>query len=59
MSGGIAAAEQDLRHVLEQLGADRPVRLPMRATSRSLNLSNAAAVVLFEAWRQAGFDGGA
>jgi tRNA (cytidine/uridine-2'-O-)-methyltransferase len=35
------------------------VRLPMRPNNRSLNLSNAAAVVLYEAWRQAGFDGGA
>jgi tRNA (cytidine/uridine-2'-O-)-methyltransferase len=29
----------------------------MRADSRSLNLSNAAAVVLYEAWRQLGFAG--
>jgi tRNA (cytidine/uridine-2'-O-)-methyltransferase len=33
------------------------LRLPMRPRNRSLNLSNAAAVVLYEAWRQAGFDG--
>jgi tRNA (cytidine/uridine-2'-O-)-methyltransferase len=33
------------------------VRLPMRAGQRSLNLSNAVAVAVFEAWRQAGFDG--
>jgi len=31
------------------------LRLPMRPGSRSLNLSNAVAVVVFEAWRQAGF----
>jgi len=31
----------------------------MRPGNRSLNLSNAAAVVVYEAWRQAGFDGGA
>jgi tRNA (cytidine/uridine-2'-O-)-methyltransferase len=31
----------------------------MREGNRSLNLSNAAAVVVFEAWRQCGFDGGA
>lgn len=31
------------------------LRLPMRAASRSLNLSNAVAVVVYEAWRQAGF----
>jgi tRNA (cytidine/uridine-2'-O-)-methyltransferase len=35
------------------------VRLPMRAGQRSLNLSNAVAVAVFEAWRQCGFDGGA
>ncbi|MEP6607393.1 MAG: tRNA (cytidine(34)-2'-O)-methyltransferase [Burkholderiaceae bacterium] len=34
------------------------VRLPMRPGNRSLNLSNAAAVVLFEAWRQLGYAGG-
>jgi len=34
------------------------LRLPMRDGNRSLNLSNAAAVVIFEAWRQLGFEGG-
>jgi tRNA (cytidine/uridine-2'-O-)-methyltransferase len=34
------------------------LRLPMRPGNRSLNLSNAIAVVVFEAWRQNGFDGG-
>jgi len=34
------------------------LRLPMRESSRSLNLSNAAAVVVYEAWRQRGFDEG-
>jgi len=33
------------------------VRLPMRAGQRSLNLSNAVAVAVFEAWRQNGYDG--
>lgn len=33
------------------------VRIPMRAESRSLNLSNAAAIILYEAWRQLGFEG--
>ncbi|MEO8673330.1 MAG: tRNA (uridine(34)/cytosine(34)/5-carboxymethylaminomethyluridine(34)-2'-O)-methyltransferase TrmL [Tahibacter sp.] len=33
------------------------LRLPMRPHNRSLNLSNAVAVVVFEAWRQAGFEG--
>ena len=35
------------------------VRLPMRAGQRSLNLSNTVAVVVFEAWRQNGYAGGA
>ena len=34
------------------------VRLPMRPQQRSLNLSNAVAVVVFEAWRQHGYSGG-
>lgn len=34
------------------------VRLPMLPNSRSLNLSNSAAVLLYEAWRQIGFVGG-
>jgi len=33
------------------------IRLPMRADQRSLNLSNAVAVTVFEAWRQNGFAG--
>jgi tRNA (cytidine/uridine-2'-O-)-methyltransferase len=35
------------------------VRLPLRAGQRSLNLSNAVAVAVFEAWRQNGYSGGA
>ena len=34
------------------------LRLPMLLDSRSLNLSNSAAVLLYEAWRQVGFEGG-
>lgn len=34
------------------------IRLPMRADSRSLNLSNTVAVVVYEAWRQNGYAGG-
>jgi len=44
--------------VLSQFPANRIIRLPMVPGSRSLNLSNAAAVVLFEAWRQLDFPGG-
>lgn len=41
--------------LLASLPAERILRIPMRTTARSLNLSNAAAVVLYEAWRQQGF----
>jgi len=44
---------------LQSLAADQVLRLPMRAESRSLNLSNSVAIVVFEAWRQLGFVGGA
>jgi tRNA (cytidine/uridine-2'-O-)-methyltransferase len=36
---------------------DRQLRIPMRPRNRSLNLSNAVAVVVFEAWRQLNFSG--
>jgi tRNA (cytidine/uridine-2'-O-)-methyltransferase len=45
--------------VIAAIPEDQRLRLPMRAGSRSLNLSNAVAVTVFEAWRQSGFDGGA
>jgi tRNA (cytidine/uridine-2'-O-)-methyltransferase len=35
------------------------LRIPLRSGNRSLNLSNAAAVTLYEAWRQLDFRGGA
>ncbi|MFT3719360.1 tRNA (cytidine(34)-2'-O)-methyltransferase [Pseudorhodoferax sp.] len=38
---------------------ERRLKLPMRAGQRSLNLSNAVAVTVFEAWRQCGFAGAA
>jgi tRNA (cytidine/uridine-2'-O-)-methyltransferase len=44
--------------VRESLPASRRLYLPMVAESRSLNLSNAVALVIFEAWRQNGFAGG-
>jgi tRNA (cytidine/uridine-2'-O-)-methyltransferase len=40
-----------------QLGAAQWLRLPMRPGQRSLNLSNAVAVAVFEAWRQCGYEG--
>jgi tRNA (cytidine/uridine-2'-O-)-methyltransferase len=45
--------------MLERFTAEQRVRLPMRPGNRSLNLSNTVAIVVFEAWRQNGFDGGA
>ena len=46
------------QEVLDELPPERRLRLPMRKGNRSLNLSNSAAVVLYEAWRQNGFAGG-
>ena len=44
--------------LLESLPAEQRLRLPMCADNRSLNLSNAVAVLVYEAWRQNSFDGG-
>ena len=44
--------------LLDSLPVERRLRLPMQRDSRSLNLSNAAAVMIYEAWRQNGFAGG-
>ena len=44
--------------VLARVPDGQRLRLPMRPGNRSLNLSNAVAVVAFEAWRQLGFAGG-
>jgi tRNA (cytidine/uridine-2'-O-)-methyltransferase len=43
--------------VLAGIGTDNCLYLPMRAESRSLNLSNTVAIVLYEAWRQLEFVG--
>jgi tRNA (cytidine/uridine-2'-O-)-methyltransferase len=45
--------------VLDALPPEQRLRLPMRPDNRSLNLSNAVAVVVYEAWRQLGFAGAA
>lgn len=45
--------------VVEALPVEHRLRLPMQAESRSLNLSNAVAVTVYEAWRQLGFPGAA
>lgn len=41
--------------VLETFAPDHRLRIPMRPAMRSLNLSNAVAVAVYEAWRQCGF----
>jgi tRNA (cytidine/uridine-2'-O-)-methyltransferase len=43
----------------ESFPQSQRLRLPMRAGQRSLNLSNAVAVAVFDAWRQQGYEGGA
>jgi tRNA (cytidine/uridine-2'-O-)-methyltransferase len=43
--------------ILDALPIQQCLRIPMRAESRSLNLSNAVAICLYEALRQTGFDG--
>jgi tRNA (cytidine/uridine-2'-O-)-methyltransferase len=45
--------------ILAAFADAKRLRLPMRPGNRSLNLSNSVAVVVFEAWRQQGFAGGA
>ena len=44
--------------VRDAIPAGQQVRLPIRPGQRSLNLSNAVAVAVFEAWRQNGYAGG-
>jgi tRNA (cytidine/uridine-2'-O-)-methyltransferase len=45
-------------HIRNEFSPEHRVRLPMLPESRSLNLSNSAAILLYEAWRQVGFEGG-
>ena len=44
-------------NILADIGVNRCLYLPMQAESRSLNLSNTVAIVLYEAWRQLSFAG--
>jgi tRNA (cytidine/uridine-2'-O-)-methyltransferase len=55
--GNETAGLSDL--VRDAIPATQRVRLPMRSGQRSLNLSNAVAVAVFEAWRQNAYDGAA
>ena len=41
--------------IREYAGLDHVIRIPMQAHSRSMNLSNSVAVIVYEAWRQQGF----
>jgi len=43
--------------VLNTIPSERRLKVPMRPDSRSLNLSNAVAIVVYEAWRQLGYTG--
>jgi Predicted rRNA methylase (SpoU class) len=51
-TAGLSEAE------LSRFPGEQRLRLPMRPGQRSLNLSNAVAIAVFEAWRQAGYEGG-
>jgi tRNA (cytidine/uridine-2'-O-)-methyltransferase len=44
--------------VLADIGENHLMRLPLMPGNRSLNLSNAVAVMVYEAWRQQGYVGG-
>ena len=46
------------QELLDALPDEQCLRLPMRPDNRSLNLSNTAAIIVYEAWRQLGFEGG-
>ncbi len=43
--------------VINSLPPEQRIRIPMQPNSRSLNLSNSAAIILYEAWRQLDFGG--
>ena len=43
--------------ILDELPCQQRLRIPMQTDSRSLNLSNSVAIILYEAWRQLNFAG--
>lgn len=45
-------------HILHSIPEENRIRIPMLPESRSLNLSNSASIMIYEAWRQGGFHGG-
>ncbi len=44
--------------VMQSIEPENRIRIPMKSDNRSLNLSNAVAIISYEAWRQTGFKGG-
>lgn len=44
--------------VMQSIAPENRLRIPMRPNNRSLNLSNSVSILVYEAWRQAGFEGG-
>lgn len=43
--------------IRENIGEPHTINIPMVTTTRSLNLANAASIILYEAWRQLNFEG--
>ena len=46
-------------YIREDIGQENTYRIPMKPDSRSLNLSNAVAIIIYQAWQQHHFSGGA
>lgn len=44
-------------YIVHRLKDEQKLRIPMQATSRSINLANSVAITLYEGWRQQNFDG--
>jgi tRNA (cytidine/uridine-2'-O-)-methyltransferase len=40
------------KHILDEFASDKILRIPMLNNSRSINLSNSASIIIYEAWRQ-------
>ena len=43
------------KNILDSYNEEKKIRIPMQAHSRSINLSNACGIILYEAWRQVSF----
>jgi tRNA (cytidine/uridine-2'-O-)-methyltransferase len=46
------------QEILDEIAPERRIRLPMMTGNRSINLSNAVAITVYEAWRQCGYANG-